>query len=64
MAAERFFADQDNDCHWYLIPVAIRAEWDAWRELPSDDERAWTPPAGARDMDGLHTLTFTDPQTA
>jgi hypothetical protein len=60
--AERFFAAQDNDSHWYLVPVAIRAEWDAWMGIPSEDERSWTPPSGAREIDGPHTLTFTDPQ--
>lgn len=59
---DRFFADQDGDCHWYVIPEANRAEWTAWRELPSDQEEAWEPPAFARPLDGLHTLTFTDPK--
>jgi hypothetical protein len=60
--AERFFAAQDDSGHWYVVPVAIRAEWDAWVQIPSDDDRAWTPPAGVRDIDGPHLLTFTDPQ--
>lgn len=59
---ERYFLDQDNDCHWYVVPAASRAEWEAWRAIPSDDERAWEPPAFAMPLGGSPTLvTFTDP---
>lgn len=43
-AVEAYFLTQDNDCHWYVVPVARKAEWNAWREIPSDDERAWEAP--------------------
>ena len=37
----------DNDSHWFIVPVSRRAEWEAWLEIDSDDERAWTPPTFA-----------------
>jgi len=47
-----FYLTTDNDSHWYVVPVAKRDEWDAWCEIDSDDERAWTPPAFAREVGG------------
>lgn len=38
---EFHFLDQDEDGHWYVIPVAHKEEWDEWCDIPSDDERAW-----------------------
>lgn len=60
--SERFFLAQDDDCHWYLVPVDKREEWSEWREIPSDDERSWDVPDFATAIDGPHLLTFTDPQ--
>ncbi len=60
----RFFFDQDNDSHWYLVPADRRAEWDAWRGLAKDDERGWTEPEFARRMAGSPVFyTFTDPRS-
>lgn len=42
-----FYLTTDGDSHWYVVPVARRNEWNAWREIGSDDERAWTPPSFA-----------------
>lgn len=59
----RYFLDQDNSCHWYIVPVANRAEWEAWCELDEDDEASWTPPAFATPINGSPTrVTFTDPE--
>lgn len=61
----RFFLAQDDDCHWYVVPSDRQAEWDAWRAIPTDDERSWTPPDFARQVGGSPTLvTFTDPVIA
>ena len=62
--SERFAIVTDNDSHWYLIPAARKTEWDAWADIPSDDERAWTEPDFAKRIDGPYRLTFTDPQGA
>jgi len=57
----RYFLTTDNDSHWYVVPVAMRAEWETWTEIDSDDERAWTPPSWAKQVGGSPTrITFTD----
>lgn len=43
---------QDNDGHHYVIPVDKTDAWDEWREIDSEDERAWTPPDFAVQVDG------------
>ena len=40
---EEYFLGQDGACHWYVVPVAHRADWDEWCNLSEDDERAWDP---------------------
>ena len=42
----------DNDGHWYVIPCRCRGDWQAWRALPGDDERAWEPPGFAQALNG------------
>ena len=56
VSAERYYLDTDNDSHWYVIPVKRRAEWSAWCEIPSDDERAWGAPDFAVPVNGSPTL--------
>jgi hypothetical protein len=41
---EKFFIDQDESCHWYVILASHRKEWREWRNLDQDDEKAWTAP--------------------
>jgi hypothetical protein len=57
----RYFLDQDQDSHWFIVPESLREAWDAWRELDPDDEKAWTAPKGCLEL-GSHpnTITFTD----
>lgn len=26
----KYFLDQDDDCHWYLIPLSEQVAWDKW----------------------------------
>jgi hypothetical protein len=59
--SERFFLSQDNDCHWFVVPVARKGEWDVWCEIPGDDERAWDAPDFAIPLNGSpNRVTFTD----
>lgn len=61
--AERFILSQDNDCHWYVVPVSKQDEWEAWLEIPEDDERAWNVPDFAQPVGGSPRLvTFSDPK--
>lgn len=57
----RYFLSQDDDCHWYLVPVDHVIAWKAWCEIPGYDERSWDVPIFATAIDGPHRLTFADP---
>lgn len=59
---QRFRLGSDDSGHDYLYPVEHEAEWQAWRDIPEDDERSWEAPAFARRIDGVSSITFTDPQ--
>ncbi len=60
--SERYFLDQDRDCHWYVVPVSLKKEWDVWNELDIETEEAWTPPEGVKEVGGWPgSVTFTDP---
>lgn len=63
MSEERFYFSRDNSCHWYLVPVERREEFERWASLDEDDEAGWDPPEWARRLNGaLSRVTFTDPQ--
>ncbi len=63
MIPARFFLCRDCDAHWYIVPVERRAEWDAWRTIPDDDEQSWEAPEWARQVGGSPSLvTFTEPE--
>jgi hypothetical protein len=53
---KRYRLAQDNDSHWYVIPVDRAEEWEQWCEIDSDDERAWTPPEFAWQVGGSYSL--------
>ena len=62
---QRYFLAQDNDSHWYVVPVERQAEWDAWCAIDPDDEAAWTTPVFAQQIGGSPSLvTFTDARIA
>jgi hypothetical protein len=62
MTDHRFFLSTDGSGHWYVVPLAREAEWDAWRDIAEDDERGWEVPEFARPVGGTPRLvTFTDP---
>lgn len=59
---QRFFLDQDNDCHWYLIPACNRKDWDDFLDIPEDDERSWEVPGFANPLGrGVNAITFQNP---
>ena len=57
MKADRYFLDQDDDCHWYLIKAANRSEWLRWRESGSESV-----PAYATQIDGPSRIEFYEPK--
>lgn len=63
MSLKRFFMDTDDSSHWFIVPVARKAEWEAWLELPEDDEARWSAPKFAQEVGGSPTLvTFSQPE--
>jgi len=58
----RYFLDRDSSSHWYIVRADKRAEWDAWCNIPEDDELGWTPPEFARPINGSPSaVTFSRP---
>jgi hypothetical protein len=51
-----FFMSRDSSSHWYIVPAAKRAEWDAWCDMDEDDERAWVVPEYAERLNGSPEL--------
>jgi hypothetical protein len=43
-SSTRYFLDQDNSSHWYLVEVTKRAEWEEWLELDESDPSSWIAP--------------------
>lgn len=59
----RYFLSTDNDCHHYLIPVDQWQAWDMWRDIPSEDERAWRVPDYTIEIGGSPSrVTFEKPE--
>ena len=59
----RYFLDQDDSCHWYLVPMDKRNEWEYWCGLEDDCEESWEVPEWAKRLDGHpRWISFTDPQ--
>lgn len=58
----RYFLDQDNDSHWYCIPLERRESWDAFCDLDTEDEESWNAPEWAKPLDGHpNGVTFENP---
>lgn len=53
---EYYFLSQDNDTHWFVIPLSKEKEWDEWCNIPTDDERSWEAPKYAREIGGSPSL--------
>lgn len=63
MSARRFFLDQDNSAHWYIVDAEYARQWSEWRDLPEDDPAGWDAPDFARRIDGgVQGITFEDPR--
>lgn len=45
---------QDDDCHWYIIPVAKKADFEKWAASYND----WDEPGYAVGVDGPHSVHF------
>lgn len=60
--ALRYFLGRDNSAHWYIVQADKRADWEAWLNIPEDDELSWVPPGCARAIGGdPSSVTFSNP---
>ena len=52
---------QDNSSHWYVIPASREIDWEAFCDIPEDDERGWDVPSWAIAVGGSYAqVTFRD----
>ena len=59
----RFCLKQDDDSHWYLIPVKDVKKFDKLVEHGEDDDwNDFNKAFSEMRCNGPHTMTFTDPQ--
>ena len=65
MNPQRFYLDQDDDSHWFLVPVDKKEEFSAYVEqFQSDDyyDNELPLPEGVEQIGGSYTLvTFENP---
>jgi hypothetical protein len=47
---------QDNDAHWYVIPVDKTEEFNAWCALDDEDENGWVAPYYTIPVCGSYSL--------
>lgn len=60
---QRYFLAQDNDSHWWIVPVARHAEFEKWAEHINNYTTALAPPDWAIEVGGCPSLvTFTNPK--
>lgn len=65
MGLVRYFLDQDEDCHWYIVRDDRREEWEAWRnqDYYADDFAAYPPENVAYSIGGApNQVTFALPE--
>jgi hypothetical protein len=56
----RYFLDQDDDTHWYVVPEERRREWEEW--LARTGEHAWDVPPWVSPIDrSVNCITFEKP---
>ena len=59
---KRYFLDQDNSSHWYMVEADRRDDWVVWVELDDEDKDGWDTPEYAFRVDGgPNEWTFQNP---
>lgn len=61
MENKKYFMDQDNSGHNYIIEASRRNEWESWLGIDEDDEESWNVPDFARGIDGISEIEFENP---
>lgn len=60
--SDRYCLKQDDDCHWYLIPVLRLQNFEEWLAAGPYYEDYEGEEFDSCRIDGPHRLTFTDPK--
>lgn len=47
-----YFLTQDNDGHWFVVPVEKQKDFDKWTEMDPDDPDSWDAPEYAKQVGG------------
>lgn len=55
---KKYYLEQDNSSHWYVIPVDKENEWGKWCEIPEEDEKSWEIPTFAESVGGSPSLVL------
>lgn len=53
---EGYYLSQDQDGHWYIIPVEYKDEWGDFLDLDPNDEESWDVPDWAEPIGGSPSL--------
>ncbi len=56
----RFYLDQDDSCHWYIIPLSKRQEWNEFLDSEAC-ELGDVPPWAERINTGVSSVSFAYP---
>lgn len=64
--SERFFFSQDCSCHWYMVPLSLKSEWDRLNTDDDDDydtiEEFEKTFSKYRTGGGISNISFEDPE--
>lgn len=52
----------DGEGHYYLVPITKKPDFQIWLDLTDSAELAYRLPSWAKQIDGVHKLTFSDPR--
>ena len=52
----KFFLGRDGDCHWFIVPVERREEWEKWANIPEDDPSGWDIPDFVQEIGGSPSM--------
>lgn len=53
MQSKKYFLDQDQSSHWYLVDNHFREQWNTFKNLDEDNPLCWNTPEYAS-MIGCH----------
>lgn len=63
MEDKKYFFGQDQDCHWYMIPLDLKEIWNELSDMedPSEDDR-WQQIEDCNVGGCISSIVFTNPK--